>query len=747
MKTILIFVYTLLLMPLAASHADEEYPVGFSTHGSWGGSGLSGADPEVLSVRGTRPDDYVVWKPDLKGSAHVRVAVYGIIEAGITNKQHYEVHHQGKVSVVDLNITGQSGWFTLGIFQFNGDGREFLKLVKGEATSMRAAEAKFGILSEDGRCVTHTLVVPQGKPRIRVTQRRLAAGSLSDQAVAPGIVEPVKALWLPPHLSDGMVIQRRAKIVVAGRAPLGAEVSVSLAGNSCTTSGGEFKVVLPALEAGGPYELKVRCDNEEKIVHDAMVGDVWVLSGQSNMGFGVGGLDDKTDVLADATYPAIRYFKAESGSWISSDPKNVVLFSAVGYLLGRALHKYLKIPIGLVYLPPVGGDIRGYIRDEELAKLDSKIPFVPGLPNRRSVLSHEFRPLVACPITGFLYYQGEGNSPAPVSYRDLLPALARDVRNLWGQGDFPFIYIQLPRYTIDFVGLRESQRLAQAEIPNSAMVISIDTGVEGLVHPGDKRQIGERTVAAALALAYGVQGEYTGPMFAGATIHGHSLFVHFTHCGKGLIHQGTLEGFELCGDDGDFKPAKAEIVGADKVRIWRDDVVVPQMARYLWSGAPGLTPLRNREGFPASPFCTHSDKADQVLDNGDLGFSVRGDWRLQSQKNGFGPGFVFDVTRETDGECDWVPWVKWRLGVIQSGEYAIYLRWPNGRPVTATAEVEIIGNGEIYPRIPLSQAGTDGNWHRLGTYRLDYGDNNSVKIITRGADVAIDALKIVFEQK
>jgi sialate O-acetylesterase len=117
--------------------------------------------------------------------------------------------------------------------------------------------------------------------------------------------------------------------------------------------------------------------------------------------------------------------------------------------------------------------------------------------------------------------------------------------------------VQLPRYKDSFVGVREAQFLAQRSISNSAMVVSIDTGKENLLHPGDKLLIGERAAKAALGLRYKLPDEYTGPMFAEAMTRDNSIIARFTHAGSGLEARGNLDGFILSGESGEFAPAKS----------------------------------------------------------------------------------------------------------------------------------------------------------------------------------------------
>ena len=297
----------------------------------------------------------------------------------------------------------------------------------------------------------------------------------------------------------------------------------------------------------------------------------------------------------------------------------------------------------------------------------------------------------------------------------------------------------MPRYKDSFVGVREAQFLAQRAITNSALVVSIDTGKENLLHPGDKLLIGERAAKAALGLAYKIPGEYTGPMFADATSRGNSIVVRFTHAGAGLEARGNLDGFILSGESGEFVSAKAEIAGPDTVRVWRDDIAKPVAVRYLWSGAPRAS-LYNREGFPSSPFRTDPTEINRVFDSRDPNLVTRGEWNRTLK------GLVAMDTRETDGECDWTPWAKWTLEVQRTGMYAIYIRWPEGLAPTAAVRVEVNAGGYGYPEVIVPQATGGGQWFKVGTYCLDYGNSDTIKLIATGLGATADAVKIVFEK-
>jgi sialate O-acetylesterase len=233
-------------------------------------------------------------------------------------------------------------------------------------------------------------------------------------------------------------------------------------------------------------------------------------------------------------------------------------------------------------------------------------------------------PLAPYALTGALWYQGEANAYPGMNeeYATLLPMLIQDWRKQWGQGDFPFLYAQLPnlnshggepKYDDWWPALRESQRIA-ASTPNTAMVVTIDVGDPNDLHPTIKKPIAERLVSAAKKIAYGEDHVISGPMIESAERQGDKVVLRFTHTGGGLMigsmdqnfkvskSQGPLANFELAGADGTFAAAQAAIDG-DSVLVWSDAIKLPTAVRYAWKDNPQpAVNFYNREGLPASPF-------------------------------------------------------------------------------------------------------------------------------------------------
>src|SRR5262249_11791582 len=114
-------------------------------------------------------------------------------------------------------------------------------------------------------------------------------------------------------------------------------------------------------------------------------------------------------------------------------------------------------------------------------------------------------PIIPFGIRGVLWYQGEGNRDYPVTYRRLLAALIADWRKHWGQGDFPFLIVQLANYQERKAdpwegkdcALREAQLRTALSVPKTALAVTIDLGIAKDVHYPNKKPVGQRLALAA----------------------------------------------------------------------------------------------------------------------------------------------------------------------------------------------------------------------------------------------------------
>ncbi len=219
-------------------------------------------------------------------------------------------------------------------------------------------------------------------------------------------------------------------------------------------------------------------------------------------------------------------------------------------------------------------------------------------------------PLIPYRIRGAIWYQGESNRPRASQYRRLFPCLIRDWRRQWGQGDFPFYFVQIapfryPNDTGQAAELRDAQRLTLAAVPNTGMAVTLDIGNPTDIHPTNKQDVGDRLARWALARTYGRDGiVFSGPLYKSMNVQRDRIRLHFAYADGGLT---TRDGkpptcFEVAGADGKFVPAQAKIEG-ETIIVRSDEVPAPTQVRFAW-GAADQPNLVNRAGLPASSFRT-----------------------------------------------------------------------------------------------------------------------------------------------
>ena len=189
---------------------------------------------------------------------------------------------------------------------------------------------------------------------------------------------------LPRLISDGMVMQRDAKVNVWGWAAANEKVTVRFHDKVYTTiadAKGNWSITLPVMKAGGPYTMKVEGSNIIE-VKNIMIGDVWICSGQSNMALPMERVKERySSVIANAENPAIRHFflatqydfkkpheDIPAGGWMSATPENVLKFSATAYFFARSLYQKYSVPIGLINASVGGSPAEAWLSADALKK-------------------------------------------------------------------------------------------------------------------------------------------------------------------------------------------------------------------------------------------------------------------------------------------------------------------------------------------------------------------------------------------
>ena len=475
---------------------------------------------------------------------------------------------------------------------------------------------------------------------------------------------------LPAVIGDNMVLQQGRPMPVWGWADPGERITVEFNGQriaNVADSDGTWKVMLEAAKAGGPFKMSLSGNTENQIIlNNILVGEVWVCSGQSNMQMTVSSSNNADREIANANYPRIRLFSVKrtvahepqedcEGEWVECTPQSIPGFSASAYFFGRLIHADLNVPVGLIHtswggtpaeswttlgtlkeIPELRSIIERYgeallgfpmaqreferrlaewqkARNEGRTDLQRPYePMGPYHPNRPAGLYNGMiAPLLPFAIRGAIWYQGESNAGRAYQYRTLFRAMIQDWREAWGQGDFPFLFVQLANYMQvkdepaddSWAELREAQTMTLS-LPKTGMAVIIDIGEANDIHPKNKQDVGRRLALAAEGIAYNKDIVYSGPLYEGMCIEGDKARISFRHSGSGLITRNMepIKGFAIAGADRKFHWADAKIEGGEAV-VWSTKVPHPVAVRYAWAINP-VCNLYNKEGLPASPFRT-----------------------------------------------------------------------------------------------------------------------------------------------
>jgi sialate O-acetylesterase len=223
-------------------------------------------------------------------------------------------------------------------------------------------------------------------------------------------------------------------------------------------------------------------------------------------------------------------------------------------------------------------------------------------------------PIINYGIKGVAWYQGEANVNRAKEYRTLLPALIKDWRKHFNQGDFPFLIVQLANFLpvntqpveSSWAELRDAQLFVSQTVPSTGLAVTIDIGEANDIHPLNKRDVGKRLALAAQKVAYGDNRVvYSGPVYKSLKKDGNKLILDFDSKGGGLISRDgkPLKEIAIAGADKKFVWAQSEIRDG-KLIVWSDSIQQPEAIRYAWANNPADANLYNKEGLPTSPFRT-----------------------------------------------------------------------------------------------------------------------------------------------
>ena len=486
-------------------------------------------------------------------------------------------------------------------------------------------------------------------------------------------------LIIPAIIGDHMVLQQKQSDPIWGWDTPGTKIAVTFAGqNYSTTAGadGKWTVKLAPLPANATPQTLTVSGSTRREIRDVLIGEVWMCSGQSNMQLQLAFERNGDLETAEAELPNLRLITVPKlgtqelqndfkGQWQASTPETVRGFSAVGFLFGRYLGEVLKVPVGLINNSWGASQAEAWVRRSALqsdprfkalmdatlkreaelksekgqaafakamaewksasekAKAEGKTPprpptqWLTGQYFAGNVFAGVLHPTIGFGIKGVIWYQGESNAVGAYQYASLFPFLIEQWRKEWGQGDFPFYWVQLANYQSAYhlpagdsfwAELREAQTKAM-RLPNTGQAVTIDLGEGSDIHPKNKHDVAARLVRWPLVKDYGLNLPYHSPEFKSLTIASNKALVAFDCFGSGLRPFGVPEarGFTLCGADKVWHLAKGTMVGTNEVEVCSSEVPSPIAVRYAWADNP-VCNLYSSDGLPVTPFRTDNFK-------------------------------------------------------------------------------------------------------------------------------------------
>lgn len=446
-----------------------------------------------------------------------------------------------------------------------------------------------------------------------------------------GVLAKVK---LPAVFSDGMVLQQQASVPVWGTSS-GQTVYVTTSWNEKkyrvqVNDDGAWRVMVITPKAGGPYEIYLN-DGNEMVLRDVLIGEVWLASGQSNMGMRVASpltqpVLHADRLISEAGNPLIRLFRLPvkqavhplddcDATWTQPDSASVSAFSAVAYQFALNLQRELGVPVGILQSAYGGTQVQAWMDSTSL----NSFPELAGLgipekvtKNTPTVLFNAMiYPILGYRIKGAIWYQGEGNRGTADRYADWFAAMVQGWREKWNQGNFPFLYAQIAPFKYDGKNqsayLREAQLQAMTEIPNTGMAVTLDIGSKKTIHPPDKTTVAGRLSNLALAKVYGkLSAETNSPVLKKTKRKGNNIHLYFNNVAEGLVMRDSEtanDNFEVAGADRQFYPATVRIVADNELIVQSSRVTHPIAVRYCFKDWT-VGSLFNSVGLPASSFRT-----------------------------------------------------------------------------------------------------------------------------------------------
>jgi sialate O-acetylesterase len=486
------------------------------------------------------------------------------------------------------------------------------------------------------RLLNVMLVLLAAMPMNSLAQAPTAAETAAETGSATPD-KPVFALGNP--FVDNAIFQQQMEVPIWGTAKPGTKVRVTLGehtGTGVAKADGTWRVMLPAMKADALTSVNTAPKGRSMTVvatqgkatqtleiKNTLIGEVWLCSGQSNMAGPLKMGPWPPGTIKNANYPALRQWRDDK--WILCTPETSRVFSRVAFCFARKIQSEKKVPFALLMAATGGSPIEAWMREVPEALQSDK--HKQGLKRSKRKTNYETKimPVIGYAIRGALWYQGEANAKEGREYFQKMKSMISDWRASWGQGDFPFYFVQIasigesaedkPQMGDGRAKIRNAQ-LEALTLNNTGMAVTIDIGAVR-EHPVNKYDVGLRLARWARHHQYGEKALVpSGPIYKGHKVEGATIRVSFNYTGAGLM-LANKKGYEpakptpgvkmpwlsIQDKDGTWHWAQGKFDGSDLI-VWSDQVKAPVAVRYAYTQYPLGCNLYNKDGLPASPFST-----------------------------------------------------------------------------------------------------------------------------------------------
>ncbi|VGO12999.1 hypothetical protein PDESU_01553 [Pontiella desulfatans] len=475
-------------------------------------------------------------------------------------------------------------------------------------------------------------------------------------------------LEFAPIFNEGAVLQCEIPVNIWGTADPGETVTVSFAEQKKTAQAdahGKWMLQLDPMNASSdPRTLAASSTSNQQLttIHNVVVGEVWLATGQSNMHQPARVTKEGREALK-RVHSKVHFSKVplregaphippctkEELSWGKFGPAHNQL-AAVAFHFAEELQPKVGKHVGVIQCSYGGTPIESWMPEEalqgtrrgkwvqtmlanerkrglsadELKKemADYDAAKAAKTPNLKQPVGNPFysktpaalyesmtKEIIPYTARGVLWYQGEANAARPDEYVELLSAHIGRMREDFQCSELPFYIVQLSAWGPGekyWPAFRVAQGKVRDTVPHTGLALSLDKGDKTDIHPTDKKPVGQRLAYLALNEVYGVDTPSRGPMLKAAKPKGTKMILTFDYALDGLKTMNgsdAVTGFEIAGSDNQFVAADARITGANEITLSAASVARPQFARYAWNGffEPALN-LYNAADLPAEPF-------------------------------------------------------------------------------------------------------------------------------------------------